>query len=104
VSPFHWHHLPISTLRVGLIQALGRATNMPKIPVPKAQRLHWAFVVGISLLALQLLAYKLGYRGKYHPADSFTSWSDVVAHLPSSAVLATLLAGCVYFWLGRHDS
>ena len=93
-----------STTRFGLTQALGRTTNMPKIPLAKAERLYRAFVSGIAILALQLLAYKLGYRGKYHPADTFTSWSDVVAHLPSSAVLAILLAWCVYFWLGRRDS
>ena len=75
---------------------------MSKRPLTNAERLHYAFCAGIGVFVVHAIAYKLGHRGKYYTASSPASWSEVVAHLPGDAVAALLIAGGVYFWLGRR--
>jgi hypothetical protein len=68
-----------------------------------SQRLQRSLATGVGLFALSGAAYKLGLRGKYGPGATVTTWSELVAVLPSLAVLSALVAGTVYFWLGRSQ-
>jgi hypothetical protein len=66
-----------------------------------AERLHLAFLFATAALLVQTISYKFGFRGKFHPWETSTSWSDVAAEMPIFIVISLAIAGIVYFW-PRH--
>jgi hypothetical protein len=68
------------------------------------QRAKRALLSGGGCFAGWATAYKLGYRGKYTSGDPLTTWAELASALPTIALGSTLLAGVVYFWLGRGES
>ena len=63
-----------------------------------AQRLHLAFIAATAALFVQVLSYKLGFRGKFEQWESSTSWSELVAAAPNFVILSLAVAGLAYFW------
>jgi hypothetical protein len=84
------------------VRPLGTDPLTMKTQLTTADRLHRSLAAAVFAFCIFVTAHKLGFRGKFRAWESSTTWADVLAALPSYAVLALFVGGIIYFWLGRR--
>ena len=74
---------------------------MCKIPLRIALRINKATIFSALFLIILSLAYKFGYRSKYEPWETSTSWADLINAFPE-ILLATVIAGLLFFVFAKR--
>ena len=74
---------------------------MCKILLRIALRINKATIFSAIFLIILSLAYKLGYRRKYEPWETSTSWADFINAFPE-ILLATVIAGLLFFVFAKR--